>query len=86
MKSKLTLILLTLLLIFYIKAGKGQSYQDLPVYEQKISVLFDSLRKSGGDKVKIELNQKIISLFDRILLVDSSFYYPFDSLPHPSIF
>ncbi len=80
MKSKLTLILLILLLSFYIKAGKGQSYLDLPAYEQKISILFDSLRKSGGDKVKIEVSQKIVSLFDRILLVDSSFYYPFDSL------
>ncbi len=80
MKSKQILILLIILLSFIIQPGQGQSYQDLPVYEQEISVLFDSLIKSGGDKVKMEVSQKIVSLFDRILLVDSSFYYPFDSL------
>ncbi len=80
MRSKLVFILLTLILAFSTKPGKGQSYQDLPVYEQKISILFDSLIKSGGDKVKMEVSQKIVSLFDHILLVDSSFYYPFDSL------
>ncbi len=80
MGNKLTLIILISLLAFSFKQGNSQSYQELPLYEQQISVLFDSLRKSGGDKVKMEVSQKIVSLFDRILQVDSSFYYPFDSL------
>lgn len=61
-------------------SAKSQQSDELPVYEIKISELFDTLRKSNDDAIRMKINQGILSLFDEILPLDSSFYYPFDSL------
>jgi hypothetical protein len=58
----------------------SQQNVELPVYEQKISEIFDTLRKTTDDERKMKINHGLLSLFDEILSLDSSFYYPFDSL------
>ncbi len=80
MRSNTAFLFLFLYFLLLPNIVKSQQNIELFVYEQKVSEMFDTLRKTEDDAKRMEINQGLISLFDKILTMDSSFYYPFDSL------
>lgn len=55
---------------------------DIAEYEMQIASLFENMRQSQDDFEKLEINREVIAVFSEMLSIDSSFYFPFDSLKY----
>jgi len=51
-------------------------------FEMEISSFSEQLRKSQNDAEKLEMNKKVIDVFNRMLSIEGSFDFPFDSLKY----
>lgn len=72
--------IISLFFLSFILKVQAQQNQSLKSFEDSCVVLFKDLRLTQGDEEKKIINQKILSGFKRVLKLDSSFIFPFDSL------
>ena len=70
-----------LLILGFTNASRFEKV-DIAEYEKEITSLFESMRRSQDDFEKLEINKEVIAVFSEMLSIDSSFYFPFDSLKY----
>lgn len=56
--------------------------KEIAELEMEISSFFEQLRKIQNDNEKLEMNKKVIDVFNRMLSIEESFDFPFDSLKY----
>ena len=56
--------------------------KEIAEFEMEISSFFEQLRKSQDDVEKLEINKNVIDVFNRMLSIEGSFDFPFDSLKY----
>ena len=56
--------------------------KEIAEFEMEITSFFEQLRKIQNDAEKLEMNKKVIDVFNRMLSIEGSFDFPFDSLKY----
>ncbi|MBN2612556.1 MAG: hypothetical protein JXB00_13450 [Bacteroidales bacterium] len=86
MKTVSSLVVLLLFLWNGLSAFGGEKDSiSISQYENKIAVLFEYLYKSASDDEKVLINKDILENLEKVLSLQASFQYPFDSLKRMGI-
>ncbi|HQB68698.1 MAG TPA: hypothetical protein PKY37_01085 [Paludibacteraceae bacterium] len=77
-QNKLRVVLLTLCLLTFI----GVSSQTIYEFEKRLVDLFEAIKTSDSDSVRLKYNDSVKVTLENTLKLQDSFSYPFDSLQY----